>query len=195
MNSKKSICKNKKGSYLVEAALALPLFILAFTALALVINIITQCEEIVFEECRIIHQIDMKAPQIIPNPRSKVYKVKAFSYLYSDGSTEDLIYLCAGKEFRTELPLGIGGKIDFKMKVLSRGFTGAEQHSDTLGEEDFQDGSESCKVVIFPKYGIRYHRLDCRYVKQEYEGEEVKIIMEKKDAELKGMTPCLICGG
>ena len=195
MSSKKSISKNKKGSYIVEAAMVLPVFILVFTALALVIDFIGKCETAVFEECKIIHNIDMKAPELLPRAKGNGYRLLNFRYLYSDGMTDDLISMCVGTELKVTYPFDISGKIDFRMKVLSRGFTGAEQHSGTLQESDFMDGSASVRVVIFPKYGDRYHRPGCRYVKQEYEGEEVKLEMERNDAVLKGYTPCLICGG
>ena len=180
---------------MVEAALTLPVFILVFVALALVINIIAACENVVFEECRIIHRLDLNAPEIFPNPGSSEYKVEDFDYMYSERGIDDLISIRARADFRVEYPFDILGKIDFRMDVLSRAFTGAERHSGTLDETAFQDGSGSKKVVIFPKYGIRYHSLGCRYATQEYEGEEIKLEMEQKDAELKGYTPCLICGG
>lgn len=195
MISKKDSVSKKSGSYMAEAAMTLPVFILVFVALALVINVIAECENVVFEECRIIHRLDMNAPEIFPDPKSSEYKVKDFDYLYSENGIDDLIGITAGADFKIEYPFDILGKIDFRMDVLSRAFTGAVRHSDTLDPEAFQDGSESKKVIIFPKYGEKYHCMECRYVKQEYEGEEVKLEMEQKDAELKGYTPCFICGG
>lgn len=195
MNSAKDSVKTKKGSYTVEAALTLPVFILAFVALALVIGFIADCENMVFEECRVIHRIDRSAPQIFPDPRSEAYKVTDFDYLYSDMGIDDLIAIRAVSELKVEYPFGISGKIRFRMGVLSRAFTGSLMRSGTLKEEDFRDGPASHKVVIFPKYGERFHSAGCRYVKQDFAGEEVKLEMEQKDAELKGYTPCLICGG
>ena len=180
---------------MAEAAMTLPVFILVFVALALVINVIAECENVVFEECKIIHRLDMDAPEIIPDPRSPEYKVKDFDYLYHEKGMEDLIGITAEADFRIEYPFDILGKIEFRMDVLSRAFTGSVRRSGRLDPEDFQDGSESRKVIIFPKYGEKYHSAGCRYVNQEYEGEEVKLEMEQKDAELKGYTPCLICGG
>ena len=186
---------NKKGSYVVEAAMCLPVFILVFIALALTVNIISQCEDIVFRECKIIHTMDMKAPQILPDPRGDNYKVVKFRYLHPDGDMDDLISLETVSKFETSDPIGIYGRIEFRLRIRSRGFTGALEHSGTLGVNDFMDGPPSSKVIIFPKYGIRFHKEGCRYVRQDYAGEEVKLEMEKHDAELKGYTPCTICGG
>jgi hypothetical protein len=128
-------------------------------------------------------------------PTNKAYKVRDFDYLYSDGGIDDLISLSVETDLKAEYPFGISGKIRFRMDVLSRAFTGSVRRSGTLSAEEFQDGSGSNKVIIFPKYGERFHSAGCRYVKQDFKGEEVKLEMEKKDAELKGYTPCLICGG
>ena len=185
----------KRGSYTVEAALCLPVFILVFTALALTINIISQCEDIVFRECKIIHTMDMKAPQVFPDPKGENYKVKKFLYLYPDGKTEGLISMETVSDFEVSDPIGILGKIEFRIRIKSKGFVGEREHSGKLSVSDFQDGSKSEKVIVFPKYGMRFHKAGCRYVKQDYEGEEVKLEMEKRDAELKGYTPCSVCGG
>ena len=195
MDLKRDSVNTKRGSYMAEAAMTLPVFILVFVALALVINVIAQCENAVFEECRTIYRLDMNAPEIFPHPGNQEYKTADFDYLYSENGVDDLISISARADFKIEYPFGIFGRIRFRSDVMSRAFTGAERPSGPLGAEAFTDGSGSEKVIIFPKYGERYHSAGCRYVKQEYEGEEVKLEMELKDAELKGYTPCLICGG
>lgn len=190
-----TVKNNKKGSYMVEAAISLPVFILVFVALALVVNIIASCEEMVFKESRLVYEMDMKAPQIIPNPRKEGYKVVDFDYLYSSSWTDDLISLDTRKDFEVENPIGILGKIRFRLDILSRGYTGQRQREGPLGEEEFCDGAPSEKVIVFPKYGIRFHKEGCRYVEMDFEGEEEKLVMEKRDAEMKGFTPCTVCGG
>ena len=186
---------NKKGSYTIEAAMTLPVFILVFTALALVVNIISDCEQIVFEASQKIYEADNSAPQFFPDLKGENYELRRKSYLYSYQGIDDLICIEAGSEHIVEYPFDILGRIDFSIRIMSRGFTGKIRRSEPMGEEEFGDGPPSVKVVIFPKYGNRFHRKGCRYVKQEYEGEEEKLEMEKRDAELKGYTPCLICGG
>ena len=179
----------------MEAAMTLPVFILVFVALALVVDIIASCEEMVFRQCGHVYEMDMKAPQIFPNPKKEGYKVKSFRYLYYSDGIDDLISLDSESDFEIRDPIGIMGKIEFRLDILSRGYTGALQHSDALMEEDFTDGEASQTVIIFPKYGIRFHSPGCRYVLQEYEGEEVRLEMDKRDAEMKGYTPCLVCNG
>ena len=87
MISVKDSVKKKKGSYTVEAALTLPVFILVFVALALVINFIAECENAVFEECRTLYRLDRTAPLVLTVPTNKAYRVRDFDYLYSDGGS------------------------------------------------------------------------------------------------------------
>ena len=47
----------KRGSYIVEAALSMPVLILCITAIALIINIIAICENIGFSSAEQMHKI------------------------------------------------------------------------------------------------------------------------------------------
>ena len=212
MNLKKHI-RNRKGSYIVEAALTLPVFVVCVTALALIVNIIAICENICFAAAEELHEISLasyweQTETVIPvydfiiearvyeeNPRLTKFKVTNLDYLYSDGNIDDLIGIDTVSVFTVDNPLGIFGRIEFSQGLLTRGFTGSLQESRPLSESEFKDNQAGKVVWIFPKYGIRYHRPDCRYVKQDYEGEEYKLEMQQEDAGRKGYTPCLVCGG
>ena len=174
--------------------MSLPVFIICVLSLALVIRILASIEGIVFDQTRMLHNMQMRAPEMFQSVKGEKYKVKDFDYLFKKYGIEDLISLDTEGNYRVENPVGVKGRIDVDMKILLRGFTGAVQYSGTLSEEDFHEG-DSRIVVIFPKYGIRYHSKECRYAVQSYHGEEIKLEMQKRDAELKGYTPCLSCGG
>ncbi|MBQ4650588.1 MAG: hypothetical protein IJB73_07800 [Firmicutes bacterium] len=216
MSFKKNI-RNKKGSYIVEAALTLPLFIICVAALALIIDIAAICENIGFLTAAEVRDMDVDAYKekslekaglaaaaeeffieetiLKENPRLTDFEIRNLDYLYSDGNIDDLIGIDTVSVFTVDNPLGIFGRIEFSQGLLTRGFTGSLQESSPLSESEFKDNQASKVVWIFPKYGIRYHRPDCRYVKQDYEGEEYKLEMQQEDAGRKGYTPCLVCGG
>lgn len=215
MNLKKNI-KGRRGSYIVEAALTLPVFVLCVTALALIINIIALCENICFVTAEEVRNMDISAyevkcleaegliaaePLLIQksvlsaDKRLSDFKVKNLDYLYTDNNINDLIAVDTLALFTVDIPVGIHGEIEFEQKLLTRGFTGAVQNADPLTPEQFMNNHEGKLVWVFPNYGIRYHIPGCRYVKQSYEGEEYKIEMQKEDARRKGYTACQICGG
>ena len=187
--------KNKRGSYIVEATMALPVFIICFTAIALVILIIARCEEIVFVQSEKSVRLDQTAPLILTDVRDESYELKHFRFMFSKHGIDDLILLDTETTMKVRDPVGISGRIVFRMKILSRARTGRTESKGPISEEDFMSNEGSREVVVFPKYGYRYHIKTCRYAVQEYAGEEVRLVMQLRDAELKGYTPCLVCGG
>ncbi len=212
MNSRSDIrnLNNKKGSYIVEAAMSMPVFILCIVAIALIINIIAICENIGFHNAAELHEIcaeayasdaaaahrlSLQSSVAAANPKVGKYKVTSFKYRYTDGEISDLIAMSSKADFRVANPIGINGNITFTQSILSRAFVGKTEDSDPLPISDFQKSGDSCTVVIFPKYGIKFHSTSCRYVKQEYEGDEYKLSMERDDAEAKGYAACSICNG
>lgn len=200
------IIRNRRGSYIAEAALTLPVFILCVTALALIIRIIAVCENIGFVTALEARDISLSSVSLCTekniekrvceeNPRLTDFRITNLDYLYSDGNIDDLIGINSRSIFTVENPIGIYGQIEFTEGLLLRGFTGAERREEPLSEEDFTDYEKSQPVVVFPRYGIRYHVKTCRYVRQEYDGQEYRMEMELEDAKLKGYTACMICGG
>ena len=200
------IIRNRRGSYIAEAALTLPVFILCVTALALIIRIIAVCENIGFVTALEARDISLSSVSLCTekniekrvceeNPRLTDFRITNLDYLYSDGNIDDLIGINSISIFTVDNPAGIYGQIEFTQGLLLRGFTGACRGEEPLSEEDFTGYEKSQPVIVFPKYGIRYHVKTCRYVEREYDGQEYRLEMELEDAKLKGYTACLICGG
>jgi len=210
MNLKKSI-NNKRGSYLIEATISLPIFIISVLALALLINIITICEGISFNLSNDVHEATKNAYElrnsglverlIIQNDLKNVsdridnLDIEKFKYLYESNGIDDLIATDIEANFSVLNPIGIEGKISFNLGLLARGFTGKYNDGNTLRVSEFESKEGSKVVVIFPRYGERYHTKNCRYVKQDYGDNSYHIEMEREDAKRKGYTACKVCLG
>lgn len=208
---KKRIKKfNKNGSYITEAAITLPVLIIAVCALALIIRIVAVCESICFVTANEVRETSLEAYNKIPSVslcksiETEVlkteksltdFRVTKHSYLYQENGTDDLICVCERARFEVSNPIGINGEISFDLKLKARAFTGSLREEEPLYGEKFRNNEDSCEVVVFPKYGIRFHRMTCRYVKFYDEEGSCKLIMEKEDALLKGFTACKVCGG
>lgn len=201
----------KRGSYIVEAALSMPVLILCITAIALIINIIAICENIGFSSAEQMHKICSSAyiaetgefshgiavqkAVASDNPKLRSFTVTGFRYRYTKQGVDDLIGLQTKSSFTVANPIGINGNIIFTQRILARAFTGKLENAEPLAAGEFQKNGESVPVVVFPRYGIRFHAASCRYAKQKYGEQEYKIEMEREDAKAKGYTPCLVCGG
>ena len=186
--------------------MSLPVFILCVTALTLIIRIIAVCENIGFVTAAEARDISLASVSLCTektiekrvceeNPRLTDFRITNLDYLYSDGNIDDLIGINSKSIFTVDNPVGICGQIEFTQGLLFRGFTGACRREEPLSEEDFTGYEKSQPVVVFPKYGIRYHVKTCRYVRQEYDGQEYRLEMELEDAKQKGYTACMICRG
>ena len=99
------------------------------------------------------------------------FNITGFRYLYRRGEMTDLISVEGEAEFNVVNAIGIDGKINFEESLLTRGFTGTLNMGQPLDEVDFQTGGASQDVIIFPRYGTRYHRRTCFYVAERYKGE------------------------
>lgn len=202
---------DKTGSYITEAAMSLPVLILCIVALALIIRIIAICENIGFVTAAEIKDIDIAAyiadknyglaqaavedSVLESNPKLTDFEVSSFRYLYSENEIEDLIGIRTKANFTVENPIGIYGEITFTQGLLTRGFTGRELNAEPLSADEFMSDEAACEVVVFPKYGMRYHTETCRYVRNDNTETDYKIKMQKEDAKAKGYTPCLVCKG
>ncbi len=190
--------------------MTLPVFILAVVALTLIINIISLCESISFFTALETHDIDVGISSKINSitlckkienrirdelPAVSDFQVKKVRCYYSENNITDLISFTSVTNFEVNNIIGIDGKINFEEKLLTRAFTGTLQTASPLDESAFTNGGASVTVVVFPRYGIRYHVSSCRYVTNAQATEEHRLEMEQEDAKRKGYTPCLVCGG
>lgn len=201
---------DRKGSYLTEAALTLPLMILSFAALALIVNIIASCENIGFVTscqmkkhllfdgsifntvslCRNLEaEISEQCPQVTD------FHIKSVRSGYQNGGVYDLISITTETSFRVISSVGIGGGVTFKEKLMARAYTGSLQDSAPLEEAAFTKGGPAKDVIIYPKYGERFHKDACGIVQQQKEDGNTGWTMDYEEAKRQGFTPCQICGG
>ncbi len=207
MNLKKNMLnRNKKGSYLVEAAITLPILIISICSFILIIKIITICESITFVtstsliDAMFSYYNDFNVITLCSEVKEASqdvsdFKVTKLRYLYDDGENDNLIALEAKANFRVFDAIGINGNILFEEKVLCRGFAGKMQTINPLEEEEFCSNKKALTVIVFPKYGERYHIEKCRYVIQNISERSYMIKMDREDALRKGYTPCIVCQG
>ena len=202
--------RNRKGSYLVEASITLPVFILSAAALAMVIQLIAVCETIGYVMSRelkenllfdagILNHVSLcrtiEDGVISQHPNVSDFRVKRVRQNVQNGNMTDLITVSAEAKFHVILPLHIGGRMQFEQKLMARAFTGAQQDSLPLAADGFMQGGNAADVLIYPKYGERFHVESCTIVQQQMKSGNPGWEMDRKEAELWEYTPCEICRG
>ena len=78
---------------------------------------------------------------------------------------------------------------------MARAFTGALQNAAPLELSAFTQGGTSMDVVVYPKYGERFHNSACAIVQNQEEDGNTGWTMDIEEARRKGFTRCQICGG
>ncbi len=170
--------KNRRGSYIVEAAIFIPMFIIAMMLLTFVVPFISASENAVFITCDELHKADIRAC-FLDLDMVTPYLVKAriedddnlltnvntwnYGYLYSDGGMEDLISLNLEVSFGSVNPLGEISTLIFRGNVVSRAFTG-KQGERNADREVFSKNEDYEAVYIFPREGKKYHNRGCPFL-------------------------------
>ncbi|MGI6177070.1 MAG: hypothetical protein ACOYJO_01250 [Eubacterium sp.] len=170
--------RSRRGSYILEASIILPIFIASMIALITVIPFIASCENIVYAACDELKAEDIRAHFVksryichaaivyranSENPRIGICAADDFDYLYSEDGMDDLIKigLTAGSGKMQMMPST--ARLVFSADIRSRAFTGTVRDDEPRGD-DFNDDEDSETVYIFPQRGTHYHKKECRFL-------------------------------
>ncbi|MBR3785483.1 MAG: hypothetical protein IKJ77_03675 [Firmicutes bacterium] len=165
----------KKGSYLVEASIIMPLFILAVLMLISAVPALSAAENTAFSVCDELRLESAKAPfapekqtmklrmksrTAAENPKASVLRFTSCKYSYRKHGIDDLItvdyhFYYDGNDF-----YGLFKSTTFTNRMTVRAFSGTLHRQAPEGRPAEEDRT----VYIFPQWGMRYHRKSCTYV-------------------------------
>lgn len=193
----------KKGSYIVEAVIVVPIFIMAVVMLMSIVPIVATCENVNFAAADEIHLECMKTafrknPAALPvavkhriyqeNEKINSCKIRRYGYLYRAKGIDDLITLQLRVNFKEKNPLGLFSSVDYDGRITARAFTGTLQKQPPAERSEFEEEKESHIVYIFPEWGKRYHSQGCTYVRSNCQMAYLSQDTKKK------YSPCRLCG-
>ena len=176
MNSKTRI--NKKGSYLLESAIALPIFLIAVIVMSSIILMyacIEDCNFIAANELRrsaaesAVMNTSMTTPYRLKKEiESKHRQIESTSLedsinMGSRWGVDDLIGVRYRLTLRQNNPLGINAKADYTLSLVTRAYVGRERNEGNMSADEFAGDGEP--VFIFPKRGQKYHSKGCGFLK------------------------------
>ncbi len=173
------IKKNTRGSYIIEAAIVLPLVIVGGLTLAHVIYSVYLTENIAYivsdESKRLsIEAYDKKTSIGFPkkvetrvieeNEKIVDADVKNFGYLYRYQGMDGIISFDTEYTGVTNLPLDFVDVFSNMDSLMFRGFIGKKTRINPAGFEEFEGKGNS--VWVFPESGKKYHKESCTYIKR-----------------------------
>lgn len=192
--------KTRRGSYTVEAAIVMPIFILAMIALVSVVLVFATGENMVFSMCdqHILADIEASAMEegiTLPvatllrvkeeNPGLSYALVTDYQYLHEEDGMTGLISMEISGSYKLAniLLFPVGGEVS--ERVRSRAFTGLYKptpEGDNLAEDD-----EPEIVYVFPMHGEKYHNRECPFL-----NPACQRVFLTEDVQNQ-FAPCSIC--
>ncbi len=205
MNSKRQrsgYFLNKKGSYILEAAITLPVFLIAVMLMSSVILIyacIEDCSFIAANELRrgaaeaiyadtsllIPHRIRKEAYDDHSRVRSAT--LTDYGYRCSRWGKDELIALTMRLDLGSGNRSGIMPHADYDLSLVTRAYVGKVRNTGPMSESEMEgDGAEP--VYIFPKRGERYHAKGCGFLRAASTSGTLTPALRKK------YSSCPLCG-
>lgn len=185
---------NKKGSYILEAAISLPVFIIAvilMNSVILMYACIENCNFIAANELRraaaeaVIADTSVTVPHRVrkeiegsENRVGSMRLVEAGART-SRWGTDELILVDYRLRLRSDNPLGIDSAADYELSLVTRAYVGRERDESSMSAEDFAD-DDSEPVFIFPKRGEKYHAKGCTFLRAASRSSALTPSMKKK---------------
>lgn len=169
---------NKKGSYIVEAAVTLPVFLIAVIIMSSVILMyacIESCTfiaagearrsaaEAVFADTGAMLPYRIKKEIKSRHSQIKSASVTDYGYRVSRWGQDELIALRMELRLRSRNPIGLKSEAGYSLAVVTRAYVGKVRSVPPMGADELE-GADSDPVFIFPKRGERYHSEGCGFL-------------------------------
>ena len=192
MNLKTHI--NKKGSYIIEAAITLPVFLIALIVMSSIILMYACIEDCIFiaaNELRrgaaeaIIADTSPAIPYRIRkeiegnHTQIKSTRLNEAGLRISRWGTDELMTINFTLRLATDNPLGIKAEADYDLSLVTRAYVGKERNETNMSAEEFAD-ADSAPVYVFPKRGEKYHSEGCGFLNAASRSGTLTESMRKK---------------
>ncbi len=197
-----NVISGRGGYYTVEAAIFLPLFILAIVTVGYLIKVTACSEEIMHaavDESRymasraysqkenITFPSRLESRAFEENEDIDMFRVRDFRYLYEEDGMTGLIGFHTETVINVDLPIKMFDRFTLKDRVRLRGFIGTDGNTGPVGFDAMGRYEEDEQVWLFPRSGVRYHKEDCTFVSSS----PVQTLMGP--GIRSGYHPCEIC--
>ncbi len=169
--------RNTEGSYTVEAAVFLPVFLIAVLTVGYLIRITAGTETAMHaavDEARLAAanaytayadpglSSRIERRMLEESPQMTEAKVSGMRYLLNDGE----ISFHMRYHFDTGMPLQMADGFDVADRIKCRAWIGYTGNV-PMGFDAMEEYAPSQTVYIFPSWGEKYHKEDCTYVRSQ----------------------------
>lgn len=209
---------NKKGSYILESSISLPIFMIAVIVMCSIILMFACIEDanfIVATELRraAAEAIAADTSTLVPfringrvKEHSQVERLGLKDYVYRQRwyNEDEIIAISYDMKLRTSNPLDLASEANYNVALVTRAFVGKIRDEEAMSAEEMMNAAAEA-VYIFPKLGEKYHNADCTFLHAAYKStvlsEELKKeynacpICHSKNAEIGSTVYYFPAGG
>lgn len=189
----------KRGSVFVEAAIFLPVFLVALLTLALFMRIVAIEEtavHILSDEARTFSVMPVRFHFTRESERRlqsawgrnlQKVRVSELRTEMSEGGTEDLVRARLSYEIKLPLPIPLLKDAEESSQLVFRQFTGKKAWDEPMDFSEMEREGEDSRVWVFPRAGERYHNKRCSFIAVDPERKLLSQQIRKK------YSPCALC--
>lgn len=168
---------NKKGSYVVEAAISLPIFLIAVMTMSTVILMFSCIENANFIAATEMRRAAIEAHfsptgaavsrRIIAGIEGtssvvKGQRVVDMAYMTKRWDIDKLIAVKISMHMHVANPINIAANANYDVSFVTRAYVGKKNKKSPMSDAEM--GNENANsVFIFPKLGRKYHNSKCTY--------------------------------
>lgn len=170
---------SKRGTYILEATLCLPILIIAMVVMISIIQYYCCIEDAAYitaQELRrgAIEANFVNAEPLIPvrifskldqnQSHVKSHLIREYKYKGQLPETDNVILLEYNLVMDTPNPIGIASRATYTVSAATRAYVGKKREIANMTVDEFMSDSSEL-VYVFPKDGEKYHKESCTYVK------------------------------
>lgn len=184
---------SKKGSMIVEAAVALPIYIIAVVTLCWLVKACFLETAVYCTSCSELQRESVNAVQIISQSGADIenaleksgvdgsqFHQKAHLRMISEegvGGFEKLIY---SYDTQIKMPLPFVKEIKLENEIVYHRWDGFSRGGSPFSFDKMEQDGKGNPVIIFPRTGGRYHGKSCRYANAYPETAHLSQSIRKK---------------
>ena len=185
---------NKRGSLITEAAITLPVFLIAVLVMSSVILMyacIEDCNFIAANELRrgaaeahyanssLLIQSRLRSECRDDHSRVASVRETDYGYRVSRWGQDELILITLRMKLQSNNPLGIRASADYDLSLVTRAYVGKTRDVPPMSAAEMA-GDDVTPVYIFPKRGERYHREGCTFLRAATQSASLTYAIKKK---------------
>ena len=198
----KDVIRSRRGSYITEAAITLPLFLIAVLVMSSVIlmySCIESCNftlaseirrsaaEAAFADSGVLLPHRVKKQITKDHSQIRTARVTDFGYRVDRWGQDELIALSMDLRLRTRNPIGLKAEAGYSLSMVTRAYVGKIRSIGNMTADELA-GADADPVYIFPKRGEKYHSKGCGFMTAASTSGTLTSSIKKK------YKPCPLCG-